>query len=129
LKSSGNSSATASPPPVAPRSATPPRRAFALTGRSATLDPRRDAVRPDLADARLAERIFAPHYAVAVTRPVALAIPLRLARDPASEEMVRLEPGDAFELLDVIGDTGWGIAPAHGLVGYLPVSSLGDPAA
>ncbi len=50
---------------------------------------------------------------------------LRLARDPASDTVADLQAGEAFELLDLIGDDAWGIAPAHALVGYLPADALG----
>jgi len=35
-----------------------------------------------------------------------------------------LEPGATFELLDIAGDRGWGIAVAQGLVGYVEVEAL-----
>jgi hypothetical protein len=38
--------------------------------------------------------------------------------------LTTLAPGDAFELLDVTGDTAWGIAPASGFVGYVPAAAL-----
>ncbi|MDF0752810.1 hypothetical protein NLU14_21530, partial [Marinobacter sp. 71-i] len=41
----------------------PARKRFSLKGRSVPIDPRVDAVRRDLADVRLADRVFAPHYA------------------------------------------------------------------
>jgi hypothetical protein len=88
------------------------------------LDPRHHAVRPDLADVRLADQVFAPHYAVAVVRTLGTSSPLRLARDAGSETIATLATGERFELLDVIGDTAWGVAPAHGLVGYLPTAAL-----
>lgn len=88
------------------------------------LDPRTHAVRPDLADVRLAEYVFAPHYAAPLTRRVARPAALRLARDPTSETMATLAPGDTFEVLELAGDLAWGIAPAARLVGYLPAAAL-----
>ena len=73
----------ASPPPTPPSSGTPPRKAFALTGRSVTLDPRTHPVRADLADVRLAAQVFAPHYAEAVERRLATDATLRAERDAA----------------------------------------------
>ena len=115
---------TATPPPQIAPLATPPRKAFALTGRSIVLDPATHAVRSDLADVRLADQVFAPHYAAAMPRRVAVAVDLRAARDPGSAVLAGLDDGDLFEVLDLIGDAAWGIAPAQGLVGYLPAAAL-----
>lgn len=89
------------------------------------LDPRTHAVRPDLADIRLADQVFAPHYAEAVEQRLASEASLRLARDSESEVLATVGAGERFELLDLIGDAAWGIAPEHGLVGYLPAAALG----
>ncbi len=88
------------------------------------LDPRTHAVRPDLADVRLAEYVFAPHYAAPITRRVAQSAALRIARDPASETLATLAPGDLFEVLELAGALAWGIAPDAKLVGYLPADRL-----
>lgn len=114
----------------APRAAASPRlqrEGFALTGCSATLDPRTHAVRPDLADVRLARMIFAPHYAAPVARVLTSSTPLRAARDPGSAVLAVLDADDAFELLDIVGGDAWGIAPAAGLVGYLAADLLTEP--
>jgi hypothetical protein len=87
-------------------------------------DPSTHAVRSDLADVRLADRVFAPHYAAPMPRRIAVSADLRVARDPASPVLATLNPGDLFEVLDLIGDAAWGIAPALTLVGYLPAASL-----
>jgi len=55
---------------------------------------------------------------------VASAAVLRSARDPQSEPLVTLAPGERFELLDLIGDTAWGRAANHDLVGYVPLAAL-----
>ncbi len=52
------------------------------------------------------------------------AADLREAREPGTEVLSALAEGDAFELLDLIGDTAWGVAPGVGLVGYLPAVAL-----
>ena len=90
------------------------------------LDPATHAVRSDLADVRLADRVFAPHYVQALSRRVIRAAALREARNGGGT--VDLTPGEAFELLDVTGGIAWGIAPAHGRVGYVEADALGDPA-
>ena len=70
-----------------------------------------------MADVRLAEQVFAPHYAQAVTCIVRLATPLT---DKASggEPVSALAVGDRFELLELAGGHAWGVAPGPGLVGY-----------
>ena len=91
------------------------------------LDPRTHAVRPDLADIRLAEFVFAPHYAAPLTRHLAREATLQASRDSASEALTTLVPGDAFEVLEFAGSLAWGTAPAARLVGYLPVEALAEP--
>ena len=88
------------------------------------LDPRSHAVRPDLADIRLADQVFAPHYAASVERSVASSTVLRSGRDPESEILATLAPGERFELLDLIGDSAWGRAANQDLVGYVPLAAL-----
>ncbi len=107
----------------------PPHKTFALVGRSRALDPTRHAVRGDLADVRLADQVFAPHYAAPLPRSVVAAAPLRAARTPDSDVLVSLVPGDTFELLDVTGDLAWGVAPVSGFVGYVKADVLGPAAA
>ena len=96
---------------------------FTLAGRSVELDPLTNAVRPDLADVRLAEFVFAPHYAAAVLRTVARPVPLRAGRT-GERVLATMQPGDVFELLDLVGDDGWGRAVAQGLVGYVEAAAL-----
>ncbi len=76
---------------------------------------------------RLAEYVFAPHYAAAVERRVTADTGLRLARAADAEVLATLKAGELFELLDITGGDGWGIATAHGLVGYVDASRLGEP--
>lgn len=114
----------ATPPPPGWPLRSPPREGFALSGPSVTLDPLTHAVRPDLADVRLAAYVFAPHYAEPLTRLVDAVATLRAARDSKSEALATLAPGDAFEVLEFAGSLAWGIAPAEKLVGYLPTAAL-----
>lgn len=81
-------------------------------------------MRPDLADIRLAAQVFAPHYAAAVERSIGSGTVLRSGRDPGSESLATLSAGEPFELLDLIGDTAWGRAANHDLVGYVPLAAL-----
>jgi len=101
---------------------------FALTGPSQPIDPRVDAVRPDLADIRLADRVFAPHYAAPLPRRLARAAELRGAPARDSEILAPLAAGDVFEILELAGDRAWGVAPGPGLVGYIDAAALDEPA-
>lgn len=89
------------------------------------LDPTRDAVRGDIADVRLAEHVFAPHYAAPLLRRVIADTSLRATRAVDSAELVSLVTGEPFELLDLTGETAWGVAPGSGRVGYLDAAALG----
>ncbi|EZP57009.1 MULTISPECIES: SH3 domain-containing protein [unclassified Sphingomonas] len=100
------------------RSSQPSRKAFALTGPSVTLDPRTHAVRGDLADVRLAERVFAPHYAAPIAA-VATAAGTIFADRGLSDPLGALDAGEPFEVLELAGRHAWGRATTHGLVGYV----------
>lgn len=103
------------------------RKAFALTGPSVVLDPKTHAVRGDLADVRLAEYVFAPHYAVPMCCLANRAVQVRASRS-GDEIVTDLAVGEAFEVLELAGDNAWGIAPERGLVGFVDRTAL-DPAA
>ena len=81
-------------------------------------------MRPDLADVRLAELVFAPHYAAPVLRTVARTVPLRAERQADAAVLATMQPGEAFELLDLVGNDGWGISVDVGLVGYVEAAAL-----
>nr|WP_221364215.1 SH3 domain-containing protein [Sphingomonas jinjuensis] len=89
-----------------------------MTGRSADLDPRTHAVRGDLADVRLAEYVFAPHYASPMMCIASRAASLHAERNGV-EIVGQIVPGDRFEVLELAGGNAWGIAVGPGLVGYL----------
>jgi hypothetical protein len=129
LKSSGIFSArSSSQAPAAPSlnsAAAPGRSSFALAGRSAKLDPRTHAVRGDLADLRLADRVFAPHYAAPMAVTLADDVVLREAAAADSAEVASLSAGDTFEVLELAGSNAWGLAPVQGLVGYILASAIG----
>jgi hypothetical protein len=126
LQNSGISSlaiTSASPSPAGPT-----RKRFALKGRSAQFDARTDAVRRDLADVRLADRVFAPHYAAPMLRVVREAADLRAGSPADAEVLAQLAPGDSFEVLELAGDYAWGVAPGVKLVGYVPAVALDEVA-
>jgi hypothetical protein len=98
-----------------------------LTGPSARIDPRVDAVRRDLADVRLADRVFAPHYAAPMLRTMAAPAALRAGPDADSEVLAELVAGDVVEVLELSGSNAWGVAPGPGLVGYIDAGALSAP--
>jgi hypothetical protein len=91
---------------------------------SPRIDPRVDAVRPDLADIRLADRVFAPHYAAPLPRVLSRSVALREGPKAESPVMVELQAGESFEVLEFAGSNAWGVAPGAGLVGYIDATAL-----
>jgi hypothetical protein len=85
-----------------------------------------DAVRRDLADVRLADRVFAPHYAAPMPRVLTNSAELRSGSARDSDVLATLASGDTFEVLEFAGDHAWGVAPDVGLVGYIPAAALAD---
>lgn len=81
-------------------------------------------MRRDLADVRLADRVFAPHYAAPLPRRLARPAWLACGREDGSEQVVELATDDRFDVLELAGDKAWGIAPDHALVGYLDADAL-----
>ena len=100
---------------------TPSRRRFALAGRSHAFDPRIDAARGDLADLRLADRLFAPHYAAAVLRTASRATPLLAADGGVLSELLI---GETFEVLEFASGRAWGVCAIDGSVGHVDASAL-----
>jgi len=83
-------------------------------------------VRRDLADVRLADRVFAPHYAAPMPRTVAASVSLREGSNGSTGILTTLEKDEVFEVLELAGDMAWGIATSHGLVGYIPATALSE---
>ncbi|KQM77481.1 hypothetical protein ASE70_06145 [Sphingomonas sp. Leaf22] len=121
MQSSGSSwAATAS----ATSNDAPARSRFALRGRSVALDTRIDAVRRDLADIRLADRVFAPHYAVPARRSIGGATAILGA--PAGHVVSQALAGEPFDVLEFTSTHGWGRSPIDGSVGFVPRTALVD---
>lgn len=99
---------------------------FRLSGPSADLDPRYNAWRGDLADVTLAGKLFAPHYAEAVSRTIGASGATLHAGAAESEALAELAPGEEFALLDITGDWAWGYRPGDHLVGYVRAEALAD---
>ena len=85
-----------------------------------------DAARGDLADVRLADRIFAPHYAAPVGRSAVAQTPLLAAHggEPVSE----LLHGERFDVLELSHGYAWGVGAVDGAVGFVAMDALGAPA-
>ncbi len=114
------------------RRATPPLSAerFHLAGPSIALDPRVNAVRRDIADIALADRVFAPHYAA--PQHCACAAPAAMLRAMPNDEAVavsQLAHGEAFAVVDQAGGWAWGYGLHDRYVGYIRQTALGPVAA
>lgn len=105
------------------------RTTFSLDGPSAIIDPRTQAVRRDLADIRLADVVFAPHYASPLAMVVKQPASLRVGPEAAAQSIADLPAGSAFEALDFAGGSAWGIAVGLGLVGYVDRTAIAFAAA
>ena len=79
-------------------------------------------MRGDLADVRLADQVFAPHYAQPMACTITRATPLQDKAD--GPEVAMLPVGSSFELLELAGRHAWGVAPGIGLVGYCDRTAL-----
>lgn len=123
MQNSGNSSPAT--PRLTPHTATSPptRKRFALAGRSHAFDPRVDAARGDLADLRLADRLFAPHYAAAMPRSVAQRTPIYAA--VGGEQRSEALAGETFDVLELSRGYAWGVSPVDGTVGFVAIDALG----
>lgn len=100
---------------------------FALSGPSDPPDPDYHAYRRDLADAALAGRVIASHYAEPLPRVLGRASPLRCAPAPDSDVICDLEPGEPFEMLDNSLGWSWGYGGRDRRVGYVESDALARP--
>ncbi len=95
-----------------------------------SLDPRLNAFRPDLADARLAGRVEAARFvAGAPRRVVAATAPLR--RVPRAEAPWDSEAlhGETLRVFEETDGWAWAQLDADGYVGWLPAAALAPPGA
>jgi len=89
------------------------------------LDPLHFAVRKDLADVDLADRVFAPHYAKALETVVITDALVILAAPAANADPVgALVKGDRFRVLEITDLLAWGQAGDDGPVGYVDRHAL-----
>lgn len=119
-----NTHGNASNPAREPDSSGGPPRHFALVGPRRPIDSATNAVRPDLADIRLAEYVFAPHYAAPMAMVVITAAALRSGPEENAPMIASLTPGDRFEALEISRGYVWGKASGPNLVGYVAKACL-----
>jgi len=86
-------------------------------------DPLTHAYRQDLADAALAGRIIASHYAEPLVRHLVAAAAL-LGEPDGSEALAQLKAGDEIRMLDMSRGWAWGYGP-DGRVGYIRAEAVG----
>ena len=102
-----------------------PRKRFVLSGHSATLDPSIHAVRDDLADVELADRVFAPHYAQAMPYRVVTAATTHVKPHSDTPIVDSLEVGAMIDIFDL--SAGWGWVRTGKGIGYVPADCI-EPA-
>jgi NlpC/P60 family/Bacterial dipeptidyl-peptidase Sh3 domain len=105
----------------------PPRQTYRLGGPSFDGDKRTTPIRGDLADIKLAGKLFAPHYAVPMLR-TGIAPVTEIHAEPhlSSMPVSALMHGEEFAVLDVAGEWAWGYCLHDDYLGYLRFSDLGD---
>lgn len=104
---------------TAPRATPPP------LPEQSELDPRRHAVRPDLAALSLRGQVVSPKYSAGVMRQVArAAIPLRREPNPAAGLDSEALFGEHLTVYDESEGWAWVQLTRDGYVGYVPASGL-----
>jgi hypothetical protein len=103
------------------------RKLYTLSGHSIKGDKRTTPIRGDLADIKLAGKLFAPHYAVPMIR-TGIAPVTEIHAEPhlSSMPVSSLMHGEEFAVLDIAGDWAWGYCLHDDYLGYLRFADLGD---
>lgn len=103
------------------------RQRYKLSGHSLVGDPRTTPIRGDLADMKLAGKLFAPHYAVPILRTgIAPVTEIHAEPHASSMPVSALMHGEEFAVLDVAGEWAWGYCLHDNYLGYLRFAELGD---
>lgn len=103
------------------------RKRYKLTSHSLVGDKRTTPIRGDLADIKLAGKLFAPHYAIPLPRSIVTATAaIREFPDAKSTGASELVYGEQFMLLDVAGEWAWGYSAHDDYLGYVLLASLGE---
>ena len=100
-----------------------------MTATAASFDPRTTLARPDLAEQALEGFVRAGTFRAA--RPMHCAGATADIRAAAMESAGRLDQlifGEAFDILDRVGDFAWGRARRDGVVGWVALADLADSA-
>lgn len=105
----------------------PERKSYRLSGHSIEGDKRTTPIRGDLADIKLAGKLFAPHYAVPMLR-TGIAPVTEIHAEPhlTSMPVSALMHGEEFAVLDIAGEWAWGYCLHDDYLGYLRFADLGD---
>ncbi len=83
-------------------------------------------MRRDIADIALADRVFAPHYALPLAHAcLAATVPMRAAPVDRATPVSQLLRGEGFAVIDSSGGWAWGYSLHDRYVGYVPVDTLG----
>jgi hypothetical protein len=109
--------------PAPTNNAAPPRRRFCLDGPSVALEPGRYAIRRDLAEIDVADRVFAQHYAEPMRYRLTQDVDVRRRPQADADARGHLRAGDPFDVFDIGRDWAWGRG-AEGPVGYVACSAL-----
>ena len=75
----------------------------------------------------LAGQVIASHYAEPLDRVIVTATELRMGPAEDADVIRKLEPGEAFAMLDNSLGWAWGYAGTDGRVGYVPFATVGAP--
>ena len=103
------------------------RMTFTLEGHSFVGDKRTTPIRGDLADIKLAGKLFAPHYAIPMLRTgIAPVTAIHAQPDATSMPISALMHGEEFAVLDIAGVWAWGYCKHDEYLGYLRFAELGD---
>lgn len=103
------------------------RATFTLEGHSYVGDKRTTPIRGDLADIKLAGKLFAPHYAVPMIRSCVLPSAMIYGSpDADSTGISELIYGEDFAVLDVAGAWAWGYTVHDDYLGYVAMAALAE---
>ncbi len=103
------------------------RQTYRLSGHSIEGDRRTTPIRGDLADIKLAGKLFAPHYAVPMLRTgIAPVTEIHAEAHATSMPVSALMHGEEFAVLDIAGEWAWGYCLHDDYLGYLRFAELGD---
>ncbi len=104
-----------------------PRATYTLEGHSFVGDKRTTPIRGDLADIKLAGKLFAPHYAVPMIR--SCIVPSAMMHEQADGESTGISEliyGEDFAVLDVAGIWAWGYTVHDDYLGYVALAALAE---